>query len=118
MYRLSHIRESRRESDKKYRKVAGIEKEIPVNYDFSNPLIEDSENIVIKRKDKRLAKSNPQAYCADRCVSTGNCDVYEDLFNMSPQEVIAFCTECVLSEEEEPCDVPEAMLEDGDLLLP
>lgn len=30
-------------------------------------------------KDKRLAKRNPQQYCADRCIATGNCDVYEDL---------------------------------------
>lgn len=109
-YRLNHIQDSRKELDKKYRKVSGIENKVPDNYD--RPLVEDSENLVILRRDKRLADSNPQAYCADRCVSTGNCDVYEDLFNMSPKEVMTFCTECVLSEDEDPCDVPEAMLED------
>lgn len=31
------------------------------------------------KKDRRLAESNPQQYCADRCVATGNCDVYEDM---------------------------------------
>ena len=30
-------------------------------------------------KDRKLAKEDPAAYCADRCVTTGNCDVYEDL---------------------------------------
>jgi hypothetical protein len=29
-------------------------------------------------RDRKLAASNPQQYCADRCVSTGNCEVYED----------------------------------------
>mmetsp|Transcript_39450 Transcript_39450/g.118447 ORF Transcript_39450/g.118447 Transcript_39450/m.118447 type:complete len:115 (+) Transcript_39450:802-1146(+) len=64
-----------------------------------------------KAKDKRLAKNDPQRYCADRCVATGNCDVYEDIYKMSPQQVVSFCEECVLSDEEEPCDVPEAMFE-------
>jgi hypothetical protein len=30
-------------------------------------------------KDKILADKDPQAYCADRCVATGNCEIYEDL---------------------------------------
>ena len=30
-------------------------------------------------KDKKLAQANPQQYCADRCIATGNCDVYEDM---------------------------------------
>eukprot|EP00980_Cylindrotheca_fusiformis_P027646 scaffold21722_cov54-Cylindrotheca_fusiformis.AAC.1 len=32
-----------------------------------------------RRRDEKLASSSPEKYCADRCVSTGNCDVYEDL---------------------------------------
>jgi len=110
LYRQDHKQESEREWNKKNKKV--IEPEIPSDFTFAGPLVEDSENFMIKRKDKRLADANPQAYCADRCVSTGNCDVYEDMFHMSPKEVMEFCTECVLSEDEEPCDVPEAMLED------
>lgn len=51
---------------------------------------------------------DPMRYCADRCVSTGNCDVFEDMFNMDPREVVEFCSECVLSEDEEPCDIPES----------
>lgn len=27
---------------------------------------------------------------------------------MSPQQVMSFCEECVLSDGEEPCDIPEA----------
>ena len=29
-------------------------------------------------KDKILASKDPERYCIDRCVSTGNCDVFED----------------------------------------
>jgi len=28
---------------------------------------------------------------------------------MDPREVIKFCNECVLSEDEEPCDIPESI---------
>jgi len=30
-------------------------------------------------RDVKTARSNPQQYCADRCIATGNCDVYEDM---------------------------------------
>ena len=30
-------------------------------------------------RDRILATKNPRQYCADRCISTGNCDVYEDM---------------------------------------
>jgi hypothetical protein len=30
-------------------------------------------------KDKILAAKDPARYCADRCVATGNCDVFEDM---------------------------------------
>ncbi|KAL7537367.1 hypothetical protein ACHAWF_005738 [Thalassiosira exigua] len=59
-----------------------------------------------------MAADDPARYCADRCVTTGNCDVFEDMFEMDPREVMAFCTECVLSEDEEPCDVPANLLRD------
>jgi hypothetical protein len=32
-----------------------------------------------------------------------------------PDEVIKFCTDCVLSEEEEPCDVPSTIFRDEDV---
>lgn len=68
------------------------------------------------RKDKILAAADPMRYCADRCVSTGSCEVFEDIFDFTPEEVMAFCTDCVLSNGEEPCELPEAffdMLEEG-----
>jgi hypothetical protein len=65
-----------------------------------------------RRKDEKMAEDDPMRYCADRCVTTGNCDVFEDMFDMDPTEVITFCKECVLSEEEEPCDVPVNLFED------
>ena len=39
----------------------------------------DPEDFRQYQKDKNLAKKDPQAYCADRCVATGNCDIFEDL---------------------------------------
>ena len=33
-------------------------------------------------------------------------------FDLSPHDVIKFCTDCVLSEEEEPCDVPEGFYDE------
>ena len=69
-------------------------------------------------KDKKLARSDPQKYCADRCVATGNCDVYEDIFELSAEEVLSFCNDCVLNEGEDPdaeCTIPDAFYEYGDL---
>lgn len=69
---------------------------------------DDLQNVRQIAKDKKLAKEDPQRYCADRCVATGNCDVYEDIFDLSPQDVLAFCNDCVLSEDKEECQVPPA----------
>ena len=68
----------------------------------------------LRRKDEKLANDDPMRYCADRCVSTGNCDVFEDMFGLGPEEVMKFCKECVLSVEEEPCDVPVSWWEEDD----
>ena len=40
-----------------------------------------------RRKDEKMVEDDPMRYCADRCVSTGNCDVFEDMFEM----VSSFC---------------------------
>ena len=40
---------------------------------------EDTSDFVMHQKDTKLAKNDPQKYCADRCIATGNCDIYEDL---------------------------------------
>ena len=83
----------------------GSESETSLSSSFNDNDQSDSRQY---HKDLFMASRDPQRYCADRCVATGNCDVYEDLYQLSPLEVRAFCEECVLSEEEAPCDVPEA----------
>jgi hypothetical protein len=88
-----------------------LEPSLPQNYDagdyFNTMTYDDNaDKMIQKRKDKRLAIRNPESYCTDRCITTGSCDIFEDMFDMSPQEVMRFCEECVLSDEEEPCTVP------------
>lgn len=106
MYRLQHLDEFEAEWHKKNR--AMIEPTLPTELD-----VEDDPFAVVNRvvpvRDRRLADRDPQRYCAERCVGSGYCEVYEDLFDMTPSEVLAFCSECVLSEEEEPCDIPDKM---------
>jgi hypothetical protein len=36
-------------------------------------------------------------------------------FDFTPEEVVKFCTDCVLSEDEEACDVPDAFYDLGQL---
>ena len=84
--------------------------------------IQDEQlNFREKLRDKRMAEKSPQQYCADRCIATGNCDVYEDIFNFSPEEVIEFCNDCVLVDEEDPeheeCEIPDTFY-DIDSLKP
>jgi hypothetical protein len=108
-----------------------------------NMAADDPKEFAQHARDVRMAQDDPQRYCADRCISTGNCDVYEDLyvpeshpllrlglgrscltlllslrgcsFHMSAQQVIEFCNDCVISDGEEPCSIPEAFYgEDGD----
>jgi len=106
--------------DEKNRKV--LEPSLPQSFDtgdYFNAMSDknDEGNMIQKRKDKKLASKNPESYCSDRCVTTGSCEIFEEMFDMSPQEVMAFCEECVLSEEEEPCTVPAKFLEEnGDSL--
>ena len=38
--------------------------------------------------------------------------IYNIPTQKGPEEVIKFCTECVLSEDETPCDVPATLFED------
>ena len=41
--------------------------------------LDDRDNFRQHAKDEKMAINNPEQYCADRCLATGNCDVYEDL---------------------------------------
>ena len=88
--------------------------------DTTDGMDNDGDRLREVAKDKKMARNDPQRYCADRCVATGNCDVYEDIFQLSPEEVLAFCNDCVLSEEKDECDIPDAFYEFGDesLLFP
>lgn len=123
--RLQNIVGWRREQAQKLKE--GQEPSIPAGFDFNSvndftPNTGAAQKIQM-RKDKRMARDDPARYCADRCVATGNCEIWEDMFEMAADEVQAFCTGCVLSEEEEPCDVPEKFMEDAgknswDLLTP
>mmetsp|Transcript_37065 Transcript_37065/g.66740 ORF Transcript_37065/g.66740 Transcript_37065/m.66740 type:complete len:174 (-) Transcript_37065:349-870(-) len=113
--RLQNIELWRRQEAEKLRK--GKEPSIPQGFDF-NSVDEFQPNAgaaqkIQMRKDKRMARDDPARYCADRCVATGNCQVWEDMFEMAADEVQQFCTDCVLSEDEEPCNVPEKFIENA-----
>jgi len=73
----------------------------------------DAINPMQLRRDKKLAAKDPQQYCADRCVATGNCEVYEDIYHMSPSRVMEFCTGCVLAEDDD-AECPVDMLYDDE----
>lgn len=115
--RLQDIGKWRRQQAEKLNKAK--DPAIPQGFDFNSgadlqPNADAAKKIQM-RKDKRMARDDPARYCADRCVATGNCEVWEDMFEMAATEVQQFCTECVLSEEEEPCDVPEKFIENAGL---
>ena len=113
-----------------------VEEALPNNFEFSSLTDVNDSDLLEVRKDKLLAFKKPEVYCADRCLTTGHCDVYEDFLEMSVDEVLAFCTDCVLSDDDEvsdklikiiifrkfemlkveyckPCDVPEKLFEAG-----
>ncbi len=115
--RLRNIGLWRQKEAEKHKKWQVMEPSLPKGFDFNSveefqPPSDASKKIQM-RKDRRMARDDPMRYCADRCVSTGNCQVWEDMFELSAKEVMEFCEECVLSEEEEPCDVPEKFIENA-----
>ena len=76
----------------------------------------DRPNPMMLKRDQRMAEKDPQKYCADRCVATGNCEVYEDMFEMSPSQVMEFCNECVLAEDDDAeCPIPDSMYGEDDV---
>lgn len=84
------------------------------------------------KRDERMAFLKPQKYCADRCVATGNCDIFEDFYELGPEDVLKFCEECVLFDENDidtstesdggervsACQVPDAFYEKEPPLRP
>lgn len=85
---------------------AVLEHKLPTQFDVAEDEFFEPTFHIQERKDRKMARENPQKYCADRCLTTGYCDAFEDFFKFSAAEVIEFCNECVLSEDEEPCDIP------------
>ena len=103
-YRETHVKEWNQE--RRTHDEAVLENDIPVAYEVDEADLFEPTFHLQEKKDRKLARTNPQRYCADRCLTTGYCDAFEDFFNFSAQEVVQFCKECVLSEDEEPCDIP------------
>mmetsp|Transcript_17304 Transcript_17304/g.24658 ORF Transcript_17304/g.24658 Transcript_17304/m.24658 type:complete len:186 (-) Transcript_17304:91-648(-) len=101
---LEEWKQERRKHDQ-----AVLDSKLPQTFEASDDYVEATFHIQDIR-DRKLAHDDPQAYCADRCLTTGYCDVFEDEFNFSAIEVVQFCKECVLSDGEEPCDIPAALL--------
>jgi hypothetical protein len=110
LWRQTHKKEMEAEWQRK--NARWIEGSLPQDFDFDDHLMTETITPRQREKDRRLANRDPAAYCADRCMATGNCDVFEDFFHLSPSEVMVFCTECVLSDSDDPCDIPGFLLED------
>lgn len=59
---------------------------MPAGFDFNSVDVfgpkDGAASKIQMRKDKRMARVDPARYCADRCVATGNCEVWEDMFEM------------------------------------
>jgi hypothetical protein len=50
-----------------------------IESDFGPMEHPDQTEFRMHNKDKKMAEDDPERYCADRCIATGNCDIYEDL---------------------------------------
>jgi hypothetical protein len=53
-------------------------------------------------RDEKLARADTKAWCADRCLATGHCEVLEDFYDMSASQVMTFCENCAGEDE---CDL-------------
>ena len=107
VHRLNHKHEIDNERLQKQREWAKLEPTLPQGFDFEEGFTLESTSLdsasnhgrteavpgfsgmdrgpgstVQRRKDERMASNDPARYCADRCVSTGNCDVFEDMFDL------------------------------------
>jgi hypothetical protein len=111
LWRQNHKKEIDADWQRKNSRL--MEGYLPQDFDFDEQLMTDEMSHRQLEKDRRLARRDPAAYCADRCIATGNCDVFEDFFNFSPSEVMVFCTDCVMSDADEPCDVPGHLFDDS-----
>jgi len=81
VYRQGHKKEFEKEWMEKNR-PAVVKSMNTVTDSSNNNLMLNEDQLELmreKNKDRTMAVRDPQRYCADRCISTGNCDVYEDL---------------------------------------
>ena len=67
-----------------------------------------------KSKERGLKKTNEQV-SSNIIASLLFLLFWVCSFEMGPEEVVEFCANCVLSEEEEPCDIPDGFY---DKLMP
>lgn len=100
--RLNHKQEIENARVQRQREWAKMEPSIPKGFDFEEGFTLETTSFdrdrvfgsvpgfsgmsgvskVQRRKDEKMANDDPARYCADRCVSTGNCDVFEDMFEL------------------------------------
>jgi len=76
LYRQSHRKEYEAEWMQKNR--AAVLHRMESDFGPLNPDADESD-FRTYYKDKKMALSDPERYCADRCVATGNCDIFQDL---------------------------------------
>ena len=87
LWRLRHKKEFDQEWMEKNRGAvlkgsqAAVKKDNNNGVDNYNLMMDDDAREEYRQhaRDVKTARSNPQQYCADRCIATGNCDVYEDM---------------------------------------
>ena len=72
--RLHHFKDWKRKQDEKLRKDR--EQYVEKGFDFNSVTNFQPDPSAAKkiqmRKDKRMARTDPMKYCADRCVATGS----------------------------------------------
>ena len=82
-FRRERSQETERKWAEQQEKWSRMEPHIPTGYIIEDETVEgfiaDGENSInfMRRKDEMMAANDPMRYCADRCVTTGNCDVFE-----------------------------------------
>jgi hypothetical protein len=110
LYRETHVKEFEAEwmAKNKGTMMYHMHDDSLTNY---MPELLDGKELRAKAKDRQLAQDDPFRYCADRCVATGNCDAFEDIYDLTAFEVLEFCENCVLSDGEDPCMLPDSFFE-------
>jgi hypothetical protein len=80
LYRERHKQDYEREWMEKNRQAVAVKTDVDESSNYLQLDDDDLSNLRQRKKDELLAKNDPQRYCADRCIATGNCDIFEDLY--------------------------------------